>query len=467
MFPKKMKLALLFLFFVCVNAIEEVDVVVVGAGITGISAGRTLKDQGKSFKILEAADRIGGRIHTLYDADTVNYPDPTEVGAAWVHDQYINDLYPVLLDLGVQMNIFDQADSTVWNNKGQSLSYNQISRMVNRAESIWTASLPFRRTGLSDADAIRLTGYAFDDPKVETYYEFAYEQWMGNNLEYHDSMMWDTSTTDNGPDHIIPAGYSSILDLFMDKVPAFRSNVQLYSKVTKIEYEQPNGKVKVTYVKPNGDTEIIQATKGVIVTVSINVIKSGSIEFVPALPNSHTSALNRLMCSAVNKVALYFDSVGSEMLNSGALAHNYMFRLGQENGGGVRQTDGLTCFINWKFVNGQAVVTSFYQGDFSRYMETLSDDLIITKHMNALRQFIKNLPYPVKYHITRWGTNPLTLCSYTDFATGSTLADLQQLAIPVGTRQNLHIAGEASNFPNQGTVHAGYLSGKSAANKLL
>jgi monoamine oxidase len=40
----------------------EVDVVVVGAGISGLIAARNLKDAGLSVIVLEKADRIGGRL---------------------------------------------------------------------------------------------------------------------------------------------------------------------------------------------------------------------------------------------------------------------------------------------------------------------------------------------------------------------------------------------------------------------
>lgn len=468
---------LLFSFLTAVSALPDVDVVILGAGITGVTAGRELDNQGKTFVILEATNSPGGRIRSEYHPDP-RFPKPVELGANWVHEEFINPLYPVLLDMGVEMVIFDQDDSSVWNNKGQSQNYNQIRRLLTKCANVWTWSNPFRQTGVSDAQSILQGGYAFDDPQVETYYQFAYEQWVGNNLEYHDSLMWDTSTADTGPDHIIPAGYITVINKFLDGIPpnpassrfpdglrSIRSNLYLNSPVTKIEYERPNGKARVTYRDSAGMVQTIFANKGVIVTASINVLKAGMIEFVPPLPSPYITSMNKLMCSEANKVALYFDSVGAAILAQGSLAHHYMFRYGQPNGGLVRLTDGLTCFINWKFVSDQAVVTSYYVGDFSRYMETLSDEVIIQKHLAALRQFV-NLPDPIDYRITRWGQMPYAKCSYTDFAVGGRLSDLQQLAVPIGTQQNLHLAGEASNFPNHGTVHAGYMSALQAVAKI-
>lgn len=41
---------------------NDVDVLIVGAGIAGLTAAKILKKAGKSFKIIEASDRIGGRV---------------------------------------------------------------------------------------------------------------------------------------------------------------------------------------------------------------------------------------------------------------------------------------------------------------------------------------------------------------------------------------------------------------------
>lgn len=461
----KILLSLVALIFIIqfASATEEVDVVIIGAGMAGVSAARNLADRGVSFVVLEADDHIGGRVRTYKHADTVRYPKPVEMGGAWVHEEFINPLYPVLKAAAIPMTIFNQDDSSVWN-RGRLVNYNQLSKMLTKADLIWNNKTnPFRVSGVDDASAVRSGGYLFDDNQVETYFQFAYEQWVGNNLEYHDSVMWDHNTADTGPDRIVDAGYISVFDYFLDKAPAARPQVRLNSPVTKIDYSSPNQKVTVTY-KNNGVLTDIRANKGVIVTVSINVLKAQLIEFVPVLPSAYSNSMNKLMCSEANKVALFFDDAGKALLSNPDLEHNYMFRYAQ--GPMPRINDALTCFINWKHFNGQGVVTSYYVGDYSRKLENLSDADILNRHMVALREFIPSLPDPIDYVITRWGKQPWTRCSYTDFATGGRLSDLVQLSIPLGPYSNVLFAGEASNFPNQGTVHAAYQSGLQAVQKL-
>src|SRR5258708_6072473 len=57
----------------------QADVVVVGAGFAGLSAGRTLSRQSKKVVVLEARDRVGGRVKAAKIAGRL-----IDVGGMWV-----------------------------------------------------------------------------------------------------------------------------------------------------------------------------------------------------------------------------------------------------------------------------------------------------------------------------------------------------------------------------------------------
>jgi monoamine oxidase len=62
------------------QALDGVKVVVVGAGLSGLGAARTLADSGAEVVVVEAQDRIGGRLWTDWSMGA-----PFEVGAGWIH----------------------------------------------------------------------------------------------------------------------------------------------------------------------------------------------------------------------------------------------------------------------------------------------------------------------------------------------------------------------------------------------
>src|SRR5437763_8335071 len=61
---------------------EKPDVIIIGAGASGLAAARKLCAAGQRVLILEARDRIGGRIHTIHPS---GWPMPIEMGAEFIH----------------------------------------------------------------------------------------------------------------------------------------------------------------------------------------------------------------------------------------------------------------------------------------------------------------------------------------------------------------------------------------------
>ncbi|WP_245463777.1 MULTISPECIES: FAD-dependent oxidoreductase [unclassified Mesorhizobium] len=69
---------------------QDVDVVIIGAGSAGLAAARTLQAAGLSFTLLEAMDRIGGRAWT----SDQHFGVPFDIGCAWLHAADRNPYFP-------------------------------------------------------------------------------------------------------------------------------------------------------------------------------------------------------------------------------------------------------------------------------------------------------------------------------------------------------------------------------------
>jgi monoamine oxidase len=83
-------------------------IIIIGAGLSGLLTGYRLKKEGIPFKILEARNRVGGRINTVYGTNNT----PIEMGATWFTNQH-KHLIALLEELGI--DYFEQyMDSTVF-----------------------------------------------------------------------------------------------------------------------------------------------------------------------------------------------------------------------------------------------------------------------------------------------------------------------------------------------------------------
>src|SRR4051812_14159705 len=90
------------------------DVVIIGAGASGLAAARTLSKNKNYVVVLEARDRIGGRIHTVND---VSFTSPIEMGAEFMHGEL-----PHTIALMNEVRVaYKKAEGTVWNVKNGNL----------------------------------------------------------------------------------------------------------------------------------------------------------------------------------------------------------------------------------------------------------------------------------------------------------------------------------------------------------
>lgn len=84
------------------DGFEEIDVIVIGAGTAGITAAKKFSERQVPFLILEASDRIGGRVRDgEFDGKHI------ELGANWLHDLDANPLWPIAQEIGLQGEIDD------------------------------------------------------------------------------------------------------------------------------------------------------------------------------------------------------------------------------------------------------------------------------------------------------------------------------------------------------------------------
>src|SRR5262245_26891274 len=112
-----------------------VRVIVIGAGVAGLAAARTLHDAGAKVIVLEARDRIGGRIHT----DRSTFGVPVELGAQYIQgtrrrDGTLNPVWKMAGDNGWK-SVPYSTDAAEVVRDGQSVGTERLEKLLDAFEA--------------------------------------------------------------------------------------------------------------------------------------------------------------------------------------------------------------------------------------------------------------------------------------------------------------------------------------------
>ena len=430
---------------------RDYDTVVVGAGIAGLTTARLLAGAGLRVTVLEARDRIGGRVHSDRSGDTV-----TDRGASWIHG--INDapLHAVTEAFGMRTVEFTvgsyQPDSrpiAYYDPDSRRLDDDAVAAFAADVHAFDDALPMFVAkigAGVSYGEATEaaLTALGWDEARAQRVREFARhrtEEQYGVWIDELDAHGLDDDETD-GDEVVFPDGYDQLATHLADGL-----SVTLNRAVAHIRWDEDG----VTVIDA-ADEETSAAR--VVVTVPVGVLKSGTLSFDPPLSEPVAGALDRLEMNAFEKVFLRF---GSKFWDEGV----YAIR---------RQGPAAQWWHSWydlSALHGAPTLLTFAAGPCARAVREWSDEEIATSVLDSLREIYGDVvPEPTRIDVTRWQDDPFAHGSYAYMTVGSTTADHDVLATPVGGGV-VHLAGEATWTDDPATVTAALESGRRAASNIL
>ncbi len=411
----------------------EYDAIVVGAGIAGLAAARSMADDGNSVLILEATDRIGGRIQTDWSLGA-----PFEIGAGWIHGPQGNPISSLAQATDAKTFVTADDNASVFSPSGIMLPDDEIAAKEMQLSEIYNEIDNELATDQSLASAIRSVSSSTAQDPVVSWMTSAYTEFdTGGPIGDLSALYFDDDEAFDGADIILLSGYDKILE------PLARGiDIRLGHPVSTIEYDRSEG--AVVHV---GTTRF--TADAVICTCPLGVLKSGAIAFSPTLPGTHAARISRLQMGNVTKIALKFTEA-------------FWPTDTQYFGLMTRERGRWNYFLNYRTFSEQNILLGISVGEYAGRVEQLSDAQMVADANAAVRtMFGANTPDPSGYLLTRWSQNPFSKGAYSYANLGARPRDFDGLATPI--EDTLFFAGEHTTFAYHGTVHGAYLSGLKAA----
>ncbi len=276
-------------------ASHRCDVIIIGAGVSGLAAARQLLERGVRVVVLEARDRIGGRILTHRDPRT---PVPIELGAEFVHGSA-----PELSQIAreAELTVADVPNDR-WEHRGRHRVpskdfWGRLEHIMARLDASRTPDRSFHEF-LAEGPGGRK--FARDRTLAREYVENFH---AADPLRISERALARGGTPQR--DHK-EEQMGRVLDGY-DRVPHWLARaphdaVHLRTSVTHLEWEP--GSVQVTARRNSF------SARAVIITVPIGVLQArtgdpGAINIHPAIPR-HEEALSLIATGPVTRVALLF-----------------------------------------------------------------------------------------------------------------------------------------------------------------
>lgn len=241
-------------------------------------------------------------------------------------------------------------------------------------------------------------------------------------------------------------------------------NVEKNKKVVGITYRE-NGDEQGPSILHFENGSMLPADL-VINTMPLGVLKSQKIEFNPPLPEWKTGAIERLGFGVLNKVVLVFkEAFWDTSRDIFGVLREATQRASLSQSDYSRNRGRFFQWFNATKTSGVPTLIALMAGDAAFQTENETNASLVTEAVSVLRTvFGAKVSHPVEAIVTRWGSDPFALGSYSCTGPDFRHDDYETMARPIGS---LFFAGEHTCGTHPATVHGAYISGLRAASEII
>ncbi|WP_029058940.1 flavin monoamine oxidase family protein [Stappia stellulata] len=412
---------------------SDYDVIVIGAGAAGLAAGEALAQAGVSFAVLEAKDRVGGRAWT----DERIFPGiPFDRGCHWMHSASHNPFREIADRLGVDYRRLGTRRSSGLYLAGEKADAATTRTAWDAVEAAFAAADGAGEAG-RDVDAQSVCDTA------GPWWPLA-RHWMTllSALPPEEISTLDLAAyADTGENWPVVSGYGALIASAGAQVPVHLGvEVRAIDRSTSpIRVETSRGTLRA---------------RSVILTVSTNVLASGAIRFVPALPDAVTDAAANCPTGVAEKVAFLLDAPIPDFADT-----SYIDTLDLDD-----RTRAPINFVVNHFA--QPVIVGQLCGETARKLEADGEPAMVDFGLAALKDvFGSAIATRIRRATaTHWTSDPHIRGAYSCARPGHAGARAT-LRVPIDG--GVFLAGEAVSEHAFSTAHGARRSGIDAARAAL
>lgn len=444
---------------------ETCDVVIMGAGLSGLAAARKLTLAGKTVRVLEAQDRVGGRTWS----QPIGEGAFIDIGGQWIGKGH-NRMYALVKEAGSRTFPTFTEGKNLWCYQGERKSYRgetpplclfdllAVQKVINRLDRLANTiplNAPWEVAEARKMDQESLSDWidhTIHRPLARSVIKRVAEGELCFTTQEVSLLQALTSARSTGSlkqaervddgalqDRIM--GGTQIVSQFLSK--ELEGSVRLKTPVSFVNYTPSE-------VEVGNEHYVVKATK-LIIAAPLAVLKA--VAFTPELPVEKRMLINNMVMGSVVKCHAVYDSPFWRMdgLNGSSTSLDEIVELSVDNS-----------------VPGSAtgILTTLIHADRAKHLLNLSDEARRQVVIEGfVRLFGEKARQPLRYHDYSFSNNPWIGGAYSGyFKPGIFSAYGSHLKTPCGP---LHWAGTETADMFRGFMEGAVLSGERAAQEIM